>query len=185
MRGIVVYFDREKGYGFIRNGDYPQDIFVHIRHIRNQEYLSQGQAVRFEVEKNEKGLTAVQVVPRRKQVSPYAIYGSASVFAFLGGFIFLSWIEWNGWLAALISINAITLLYYGYDKIISRTHLLRVPERIFHILALIGGSPAALVSQRIFHHKTLKRSFQIAYWSVVIIQIIVILIYVLYFSEPE
>ncbi|SFV71305.1 hypothetical protein MNB_SV-13-58 [hydrothermal vent metagenome] len=45
-------------------------------------------------------------------------------------------------------------------------------ENIFiHALALLGASPAGLLAQKFFRHKTVKGSFQIVYWVIVLIQV--------------
>ena len=61
-RGLVKWFNRDKGFGFIKreNGD---DIFVHFRAISNLGYriLSAGQLVEFFVIQAQKGLQADSV----------------------------------------------------------------------------------------------------------------------------
>ena len=52
------------------------------------------------------------------------------------------------WLVAwLVPVNVVTFLLYAYDKPAARAGRLRVPERLLHVHALIGGSPAAIASQ--------------------------------------
>ena len=88
------------------------------------------------------------------------------------------------WLVAwLASVNAVTLLLYGYDKRAAMTGRLRVPERLLHLHALIGGSPAAIAAQQLFRHKAVKGSFQLVTWLIVIIQIAAIGAYV--WSRPK
>jgi uncharacterized membrane protein YsdA (DUF1294 family) len=70
----------------------------------------------------------------------------------------------------LIAINAATFLAYAYDKHAARKHRPRVRERTLHIMALIGGSPGALIAQQLLRHKTTKRSFQLTYWGIVVLQ---------------
>lgn len=78
-------------------------------------------------------------------------------------------------LAYLIAVNAITFLAYGFDKAAAGQQWRRIPERLLHTLAIIGGSPAALMGQRAFRHKTIKRSFRQWFWVIVIVQAIAIL----------
>lgn len=73
--------------------------------------------------------------------------------------------------AYLVAVNLVTFLFYGYDKLIAGTSLLRIPEAILHALAVAGGSPAGLVAQRVFRHKTVKGSFQLVYWLIVVLQL--------------
>ena len=78
-------------------------------------------------------------------------------------------------LAYLLAVNISTFLLYGYDKFISKGERLRVPELNLQALALLGGSPAALLAQKFFRHKTIKQSFQIVYWFTVVIQMGVVI----------
>lgn len=61
--GHVKWFDNAKGYGFIARDD-GQDVFVHYRAIQGEGYrtLSEGQAVRYSVQRGEKGLQAAEVI---------------------------------------------------------------------------------------------------------------------------
>lgn len=64
--------------------------------------------------------------------------------------------------------------FYGYDKRAAVQHRLRVPESVLHVVALLGGSPAALISQRMFRHKTVKTSFRVSFWLIVFVQVALI-----------
>ncbi len=61
-KGIIKWFNNEKGYGFI-NGSVEEDIFVHYTAIKQDGYktLSEGQIVEFDLVKTEKGLQATNV----------------------------------------------------------------------------------------------------------------------------
>lgn len=61
-KGIIKWFNNEKGYGFI-NGSVDEDIFVHYTAIKQEGYktLSEGQVVEFDLIKTEKGLQATNV----------------------------------------------------------------------------------------------------------------------------
>ncbi len=176
MQGIVIHFDSQRGFGFIRTNEFSEDVFVHVSQIRDRQILLQGQSVCFEVEKNEKGYSAIQVIPGRKRLSPYQLYGGIAGAMILFGTAYLAGKGISLWLAFLIAINIVTFMGYGYDKLIARTRFLRIPEWILHGLAFCGGSPLALIGQKIFHHKTRKRSFQIAFWTIAILQIAGILL---------
>ena len=73
--------------------------------------------------------------------------------------------------AYLVSINAIALLLYGYDKRQAVVGGFRVPELVLHLGALAGGSPAALVAQGLFRHKTRKFRFQVVFAAIILLQI--------------
>ena len=63
VRGIVKWFNNQKGYGFItpENG---KDVFVHHSAIQGDGYksLNEGQAVEFEITNGPKGEQAQNVV---------------------------------------------------------------------------------------------------------------------------
>lgn len=63
MRGIVKWFNNDKGYGFIEYTD-KEDIFVHYSAIKQDGYktLQEGQLVEFKLLETGKGLQAVDVV---------------------------------------------------------------------------------------------------------------------------
>ena len=63
-KGIIKWFNNEKGYGFI-NGKEDEDIFVHYTSIKTDGYrtLSEGQEVEFTLIKTDKGLQATNVIP--------------------------------------------------------------------------------------------------------------------------
>lgn len=63
MRGIVKWFNNEKGYGFIEYTE-KEDIFVHYSAIKQEGYktLTEGQLVEFRLLETGKGLQAVDVV---------------------------------------------------------------------------------------------------------------------------
>ena len=62
MRGIVKWFNNEKGYGFITNEE-GQDVFVHYTGIESEGFktLKDGDNVNFNINKVEKGLQAFNV----------------------------------------------------------------------------------------------------------------------------
>ncbi|CAA6815072.1 MAG: Unknown protein [uncultured Sulfurovum sp.] len=170
MLGYVIHFNEEKGYGFIGSDTYEENIFVHITQVKNASELSPGQAVEFSIEKTKKGLAAINVQAGKKQQSPYLIFGLSSFLITLAILAYASQ-QVQILVAYLLSINISTFMLYGYDKLIASGKKLRVPEVNLQALALLGGSPAALLAQKFFRHKTIKGSFQIIYWMIVITQV--------------
>jgi uncharacterized membrane protein YsdA (DUF1294 family) len=60
--------------------------------------------------------------------------------------------------------TVVTIVVYASDKRAAQRGSRRVPEGMLHALALLGGWPGALLAQRLFHHKTVKTSFQLVFW---------------------
>ncbi|MDY3619292.1 cold-shock protein [Agathobaculum sp.] len=66
MTGTVKWFNSEKGFGFIKNDDGSDDLFVHFSAIQGDGYksLEEGQRVSFDSEtdpKNSRKMRAVNV----------------------------------------------------------------------------------------------------------------------------
>jgi len=63
-QGKVKFFDNQKGYGFIAPDEGGDDVFVHRNNVEGLGYnqgLEDDEAVEFEVEETEKGLSAINV----------------------------------------------------------------------------------------------------------------------------
>jgi uncharacterized membrane protein YsdA (DUF1294 family) len=74
-------------------------------------------------------------------------------------------------------VNLTTLGAYLYDKSVagSAAGFWRVPEAVLHLLALVGGTPAALAGQHLLRHKTRKANFQIWFWVIVAVQAVAVI----------
>ncbi|MCB0853501.1 MAG: cold shock domain-containing protein, partial [Bacteroidetes bacterium] len=51
--GVLLFFNRKKGYGFISSKQALKDIYVHIKDTKDR--IRKGDRVRFEVERSDKG----------------------------------------------------------------------------------------------------------------------------------
>ena len=63
VEGTIKWFNSKKGFGFIEQ-ETGDDVFVHYSAIEMSGFktLSEGERVQFEVEENEKGLSAKKVL---------------------------------------------------------------------------------------------------------------------------
>lgn len=66
-------------------------------------------------------------------------------------------------------MSALTFCVYGIDKFKAKRGMWRTPERTLHVLELCCGWPGALAAQRLFRHKSIKRSFRIVFWLMVLL----------------
>ena len=94
---------------------------------------------------------------------------SSTVFLFLGS----RWALLGLWLAV---INLVTFLVFGLDKWKARrtqTHprTRRIPEKTLFLLAALGGSVGALLGMRVWHHKTLHRSFRYGIPAILLVEL--------------
>jgi uncharacterized membrane protein YsdA (DUF1294 family)/cold shock CspA family protein len=181
QHGVVVKWDAEKGYGFIRPDEAKsttnQDVFVHVRNVEGRHNLTPGQGASYHLTRTDKGLAAINVRPGSVLGTPYlkfTLIGIGSALLLLLGFVVIlpqsaSLALWLALWVAALSIAAFGV--YGYDKGQAQRGGGRVPEVVLWLLAALGGSPGAFIAMRVFHHKTSKTSFQIVFWVIVAAQV--------------
>jgi len=58
-KGVVTFFNESKGYGFIRDLESQQSVFVHANNLL--EPVAENNVVTFEIGKGPKGLSAMKV----------------------------------------------------------------------------------------------------------------------------
>ncbi len=112
-----------------------------------------------------------------RRISPIVYFSIVVPFTVAAATLFLLQMDIHIAYAYLGSACVVMFLLYGYDKRQSLSSSLRVPEVMLHGLALLGGSPGALVGQMVFRHKTKKLKFQIVFWIIVVIQVIAVVIF--------
>lgn len=63
MKGVVKWFDSDKGYGFISSEE-GKDVFVHFSAIQSDGYksLQEGDQVEFDVHDGDRGPQAANVI---------------------------------------------------------------------------------------------------------------------------
>ena len=78
------------------------------------------------------------------------------------------------WLAVM---NLVTFCVFGVDKWKAKRKakneaVRRVPEKTLFVLSILGGSVGALLGMRVFHHKTLHKSFCYGIPAILVLQIL-------------
>ncbi|KPL14332.1 MAG: DNA-binding protein [Bacteroides sp. SM1_62] len=58
-KGVVTFFNDSKGFGFIKDSETKESVFVHVNNLL--EDIQEGNEVIFEVEMGQKGPTAIEV----------------------------------------------------------------------------------------------------------------------------
>jgi len=182
QHGVVVKFDAERGFGFIRPDGAPEgggkDVFVHIRNVPGHKSLYPGQRVRYTLIRTEKGLAAINVQAGSVLGTSYLRYVLTGLGTAVVLLLFLSTVIqrptsslalWIAMWAGALSIS--TLGLYGYDKAQAQGGGPRVPELVLHLLAALGGTPGAYLGMRLFRHKTNKSRFQAIFWLIVAAQL--------------
>lgn len=70
----------------------------------------------------------------------------------------------------LVCINLITFIAYAVDKRAAKRGQWRIPEVQLHTLEFLGGWIGGFIAQKIFHHKNRKKSYQIMFWLMLVLQ---------------
>ncbi|MDY3984701.1 DUF1294 domain-containing protein [Dysosmobacter sp.] len=78
----------------------------------------------------------------------------------------------------LLVMNLVTFLVFGLDKWkakrkVKNESVRRVPERALFLLAILGGSLGALLGMKVFHHKTLHKSFRFGIPAILTLQVLI------------
>ena len=74
-------------------------------------------------------------------------------------------------IGSYLLLSLVAFIFYGVDKRNAIKDRWRVSEKTLHFWAVIGGWPGALIAQKIFSHKTQKRSFIMMLWLSIIANI--------------
>jgi len=77
-------------------------------------------------------------------------------------------------LILLFTINLITFIVYGIDKLRAKKGMWRISEATLLTLAAFGGSIGAWLGMIFWHHKTLHKKFKYGVPAIIIIQIALI-----------
>ena len=100
---------------------------------------------------------------------------NAVLFAFIGS-------PWGLLALWLVLINLGAFLAFGVDKWKSRRQgARRIPERNLFLTAALGGSVGAWLGMKVWHHKTLHRSFRLGIPAIFLVQVVLALGLFVYF----
>ncbi len=115
-------------------------------------------------------------MPRQRQPAvPTAPAGQALAIGLMG-----LWLGLLGWgvfshrlplwlLGTAVALNVATFVAYAMDKSAARSGSWRISENQLHLLALLGGWPAAWWAQQWLRHKSHKTEFRTVYWATVLL----------------
>lgn len=74
----------------------------------------------------------------------------------------------------LTVINLTGFIIMGVDKLKAKKRAWRIPEATLFVIALIGGSPGAIIGMHLFHHKTRHWYFLYGLPAILFLQIAII-----------
>lgn len=191
---LVEWFD-DKGYGFIQPNDESKGrVFLHIKDFAQKgprpilgcalEYIVQVdadgrykaiQVSYLKASQTQKNSRQTPRLPSNatQKIQPMQIVCIAYILILAGLSIFGLL---NGMVILFISIiNVMSYWFYAQDKEAAQLGKSRVPENTLHILAFLGGWPAAWLAQQRLRHKTQKQPFRKIYFCTICLNILLIL----------
>ena len=179
-QGKITDWKDDKGFGFVTpNGGGPR-VFVHIKSFSNRQRRPIGnELITYELTSDARGrLQGVNIafVGDRQSYFLTTVPGPG-VGSFIFAAIFLVFVASKVAMDKLpfvvlityIITSCVAYLAYVFDKAASLKGQWRTPESTLHFFSLIGGWPGAMLAQRTLRHKTQKQSFQVVYWTTVIL----------------
>ncbi|MBJ9949170.1 DUF1294 domain-containing protein [Acinetobacter bereziniae] len=194
---LVEWFD-DKGYGFIQPNDgLKERVFLHIKDFAQKgprpivgcaleyvvqldgqgrykakqvTYLKATQTVHAKTNRTSQNTLNAQKAPSLQPMQIICIvYIVALAILSISGLL-------NGMILLFVSIiNVMTYWFYAQDKEAAQINQRRVPENTLHILAFLGGWPAAWLAQQRLRHKTQKQPFRKIYFCTIVFNILLIL----------
>ena len=110
-----------------------------------------------------------------KKVNKYPFpYWEALVLSILplAGSLHFAWITGNPIPIILYTVmSLVTFFLYAEDKSRAKRGQWRISERTLHLCEFAGGWLGGFVAQRKLRHKSIKSSYQIVFWTIVVIHI--------------
>lgn len=94
----------------------------------------------------------------------------------------ISWYAAHPWVlipTAYLVMSLVAFAAYAMDKRAAKRGAWRTPESTLHALEVLCGWPGAWLAQRLLRHKSVKTSFRIVFFTMVVLNLAV-LAYVIY-----
>lgn len=177
QQGTIVNWNDDRGFGFIRPDAGGKELFFHISDVSNgQRRPRENLTVTYSASRDEKGRAcAVDVTFHGLVLSPDDWPPAVALFFLIGvAVLSLAGILPMWVLAVYVVFSAATLLVYRSDKARAANGTWRTPEKVLHMLELAGGWPGALIAQWRYRHKTRKVSYQISFWLIVVVNLVLL-----------
>ena len=184
-QGKITTWKDDQGFGFITPNGGGKDVFIHVKSIANSRKRPIGnEFVSYQVSTDAKGrLNATEVdyvgdfkdKPVTIGKSAYPVWFTLIFLMLMCLAVFLDTLPLFV-LAIYSATSLLTFILYWSDKRAAENGTQRTPESTLQLLSLVGGWPGGLFAQRIFRHKSTKKSFQFVYWLTVFFNIAVLFV---------
>ena len=177
-QGKITTWKDEQGFGFITPNGGGKQVYLHIKAFTGYRKRPKGdELVTYQLITDSQGranASEVHYVNKQKTLSldqsmipVYLTLAYLSILCIAVAVNRLSPIV----LMIYATTSLVTFIFYWLDKRAAKSDSQRTPEATLQLLSLIGAWPGALLAQRLFRHKTSKKSFQVVFWIQVFLNI--------------
>jgi uncharacterized membrane protein YsdA (DUF1294 family)/cold shock CspA family protein len=177
-QGKITNWKDEKGYGFITPNGGGTQVFVHIKSFASRRRRPvENSIVTYELTVDAKGRVKAEKVAFADERADSATSPASPAMPFVVAAIFSVFVTVTAFAGKLpfpilllyLIGSAVAFLAYALDKSAAKNNQWRTAENTLHFFSLIGGWPGALIAQSLLRHKSKKESFQIVFWTTVIL----------------
>jgi uncharacterized membrane protein YsdA (DUF1294 family)/cold shock CspA family protein len=182
-QGRLEDWNDDKGFGFVTPDAGGLRVFVHIKSFSDRTRRPRnGDVITWQVGWDKSGRPRAQNVLFRAaglaSAAPARTRSSAApaillAFLFVSAVIALAACGKLPFVIPLVYVvsSLVAFLLYAFDKSAAMNRRRRTRENTLHVISLLGGWPGALIAQRLFHHKSAKRPFQLVFWFGVLVHL--------------
>jgi uncharacterized membrane protein YsdA (DUF1294 family)/cold shock CspA family protein len=186
-RGKLTKWNDDRGFGFIQPVDSSQEIFLHIYELKDATRRPQvDDIIYYYVVTEEDGKLRADnafILGARKKpasssrslistaTSPFLIQKILllSILPLLGSIHFFATTRNPLPFILYPTMSVLTYVLYADDKSRANLGKWRTPEQSLHLCELAGGWLGGFVAQRRLNHKSKKKSYQVQFWTIVIL----------------
>lgn len=206
LKGTLVKWNDQKGFGFIRMDEHDDDYFVHISSFKkgSSRRPEVGDTVKFKPAdlpgKKRVSFARIEGLEYESQEPKAVVEKKPFVLepkqrTFLTNFLILLPLFLSGYLLitarnplpffSYVIFSILTMFIYGRDKAHAAIRSWRIPESYLHVLEIMGGWPGALMAQNDFRHKTRKSVYQLVFKGIILLHLLAWAFYFYWSYKPE
>lgn len=192
LKGSLIKWNDQKGFGFIRVEGEEEDHFVHITAFKRgmTRRPEVGDSVRFRPSDlpgkkrvsfaRIEGMAYEVAEPRPAAPKPFVLVPKPRSWAtnllimlplVLSGYLLIAARNPLPFFSYIV-FSILTMFIYGTDKAHAAIRSWRIPESYLHLLEIMGGWPGALMAQNDFRHKTRKSLYQVIFRLIIALHLL-------------